>query len=108
MRSPPKLDSLRIDARDSADLQGFVEALVRSDLPANLTSLTLDGLSLSDVEHLVDAAGAFAKLQRLVIGTRAHASDLLDRFRLRGVDVVARRSLGPFDPWDEPTDLDPD
>jgi hypothetical protein len=104
----PKLEHLRVYARQTPELAGFVAELSRSDLSRQLTELSIDGVGLDDIERLVDSAAAFESLKRLSIISRADVDDLLDRFRDRGVEVTYRHSFFHFDPWEEETNVEQD
>jgi uncharacterized protein (TIGR02996 family) len=102
----PRLESLRLDAREPDELVGFVAALARSEVAHRLTSLTIDGVGLEAIERLVDSAGVFQALKQLSISSRGNMDDLLDRFREQNVQVTFRRSTSSFDPWEEQTEVD--
>ncbi len=102
----PHLEHLRVGARVPAELAGFVGELARSELARGLVTLAIAGVGRDDIERLVDSAGAFESLKQLRIRSRGQIDDLFDRFRERGVEVTYRRSQ-EFDPWDEPTDVEP-
>jgi uncharacterized protein (TIGR02996 family) len=101
----PKLEHLRINARASAQLAGFVAELARSDVAPQLASLRIDGAGVDDIERLADSSDAFPSLTKLTIGAREYEEDLLDRFRDRGVEVRLRCWMH-FNPWDEDTEVE--